>query len=247
MAQLTSNSSFETKHTFKWNQIKRGEIYMCNLSGKTYGSEQNNGPGIIIQNNVGNNFSRTTIILMCTSREKKYISTHYKFNFIETDYIAMAEQIRTVDKTRLTQYLGRLSPEEMEEIDKILEISLALNDKESKIRRNLLDIRKGQVYLCDLSGNRGSEQGNKRPVIVVQNDVGNKFSGTTIVLSCTTKHKKFLPTHYNFRFKGVDNIVLGEQIRTVSKDRFIHYMGELTPKEIEEVNKILNISLDLNE
>ena len=109
-----------------------------------------------------------------------------------------------------------------------------------------MEIKRGQVYYADLSPVKGSEQGGLRPVLIVQNDVGNKHAPTVIVVPLTTrmtKHK--LPTHHLTYATGVPSIILCEQVRTADKSRLKEYVTMLSPAEMEKVNKALAISLGI--
>lgn len=119
-------------------------------------------------------------------------------------------------------------------------------------------VKRGEVYLCDFGEPYGSEQGNKRYAIVVQNDVGNFHSPTTIVLACTTKQKKRLPVHHHFVFSNENmidydvirvgmkqNVVMAEQIRTVDKTRLREFLGTMTSEFMNKMQDIIDISLSL--
>jgi len=109
-------------------------------------------------------------------------------------------------------------------------------------------IKRGELYYADLSPVVGSEQGGVRPVLVVQNDVGNKFSPTVIAAAVTSQlGKAKLPTHIALsgRDYGLqrDSVVLLEQIRTLDKTRLKEKIGELPSSVMERVNQALLISL----
>lgn len=119
-------------------------------------------------------------------------------------------------------------------------------------------VKRGQVYICDFGEPYGSEQGDKRYAIVVQNNDGNRFSPTTIVCACTTENKTDLPVHYQFVFSNENmidynahrvsskpNIVMAEQIRTVDKKRLREFLGTMTPEFMEKIQEIIDISLGL--
>ena len=103
-------------------------------------------------------------------------------------------------------------------------------------------IKRGQLYYADLSPVVGSEQGGVRPVLILQNDIGNKFSPTVIAAA-----KAKLPTHIALEKDKYclpkDSIVLLEQIRTLDKSRLLDYIGELPPETMNLVNTALLISL----
>lgn len=109
------------------------------------------------------------------------------------------------------------------------------------------DIRRGELYYADLSPVVGSEQGGVRPVLVVQNNVGNKYSPTVIVAAITSQiNKAKIPTHIELNTKyGLtkDSVLLLEQIRTLDKRRLKEKIGILDDKCMENVNNALLISL----
>lgn len=109
-------------------------------------------------------------------------------------------------------------------------------------------IKRGELYYADLSPVVGSEQGGVRPVLVVQNDVGNKFSPTIIAAAITSRiNKARLPTHIELKAVEYglvkDSVVLLEQIRTIDKQRLKERIGELPPTTMKNVNEALLISL----
>jgi len=110
-------------------------------------------------------------------------------------------------------------------------------------------VRRGEVYLADLNPVRGHEQGGTRPVLVVQNDIGNKYSSTTIAAAITSRTKSRMPIHVEITAEesGLpkDSIVLLEQIRTLAKERLMRKLGELSQEKIQEVDLALHKSLDL--
>lgn len=111
-------------------------------------------------------------------------------------------------------------------------------------------IHRGEIYYADLSPVVGSEQGGMRPVLIVQNDVGNKHSPTVIAAAITSKMDKAkLPTHIavNASSCGLakNSVVLLEQIRTIDKTRLKERMGELDTGSMSAVNSALSISFGL--
>ena len=109
-------------------------------------------------------------------------------------------------------------------------------------------VRRGELYFADLSPVVGSEQGGVRPVLVVQNDIGNKYSPTVIAAAITSRlGKAKLPTHIELssREYGLekDSIVLLEQIRTIDKSRLKEKIGVLSEHKMNEVNRAMLISL----
>ena len=107
-------------------------------------------------------------------------------------------------------------------------------------------IKRGQVYYVDFGTGEGSEQWGIRPAVIVQNDIGNKYSQTTIVVPCTSRAKNNMPTHVTFFLKGIKNTVLAEQIRVIQKSRIKEMIGKLSDEEIKELNSALEISIGLS-
>jgi len=109
-----------------------------------------------------------------------------------------------------------------------------------------MTIKRGEIYYADLSPVVGSEQGGVRPVLIVQNDVGNMHSPTTIVAILTTKIKRNLPTHVVIRgFAGLSqtSAVCLEQIKTIDKGRLENYCGNIGNTMMQEIEKAIFISL----
>ena len=111
-------------------------------------------------------------------------------------------------------------------------------------------IKRGDIYYAELNPVIGSEQGGKRPVLIISNDIGNKHSPTVIVAPITSRvHTKAkLPTHTLLKeFEGLDknSIILLEQIRTIDKQRLKQYMGKLPEILMARVDKALAISISL--
>lgn len=109
-------------------------------------------------------------------------------------------------------------------------------------------VKRGELYYADLSPVVGSEQGGVRPVLVIQNDIGNKYSPTIIAAAITSKlNKAKLPTHIELSSKEYglekDSVVLLEQIRTIDKTRLKDKIGELSESKMIQVNKAMMISL----
>lgn len=111
-------------------------------------------------------------------------------------------------------------------------------------------VKRGDVYFADLSPVVGSEQGGVRPVLVIQNDIGNRFSPTVIVAAITAQIQKAkLPTHVEIDAKTYDfdrdSVILLEQIRTIDKQRLTDKITHLDEEMMEKVNEALQISLGL--
>ena len=113
-----------------------------------------------------------------------------------------------------------------------------------------MNIRRGDIYYADLSPVVGSEQGGVRPVLIIQNNVGNRFSPTVIAAAITSQNSKAkLPTHIRLYADNSglskDSVVLLEQIRTLDKRRLKEKMGTLNSYDMYKVDEALSISFGL--
>lgn len=112
-------------------------------------------------------------------------------------------------------------------------------------------VKRGDIYYADLSPVVGSEQGGVRPVLIVQNDIGNKYSPTVIAAAITSQREKNkLPTHIQVNADECglsrDSIVLLEQVRTLDKRRLKERMGKLDNNDMSRVNQALSVSFGLS-
>lgn len=113
-----------------------------------------------------------------------------------------------------------------------------------------MNVKRGDIYYADLSPVVGSEQGGVRPVLIVQNDVGNKYSPTVIAAAITSQQDKSrMPTHINVNGDtcglSKDSVVLLEQVRTIDKQRLKERMGNLSVADMNKINKALFVSFGL--
>ena len=106
-----------------------------------------------------------------------------------------------------------------------------------------MDIKRGEIYFADLGNeNIGSEQSGTRPVLIIQNNIGNKYSPTVIVACITSKiFKNEIPTHVRID----QGLVLCEQIKTIDKTRLREKVTELRTSDIDKVNRAVKLSLGL--
>ena len=102
--------------------------------------------------------------------------------------------------------------------------------------------KKGDVFYADLNPVIGSEQGGVRPVVILQNDIGNRYSPTTIVAPMTTKTKTYVPMHVKLKedFLAKNSILLLEQIRTIDKRRLLSKMGSISLESQDQIDKVLD-------
>ena len=115
-----------------------------------------------------------------------------------------------------------------------------------------MSVKRGDIYYADLSPVVGSEQGGMRPVLIIQNDVGNRYSPTVIAAAITSRMGKTrLPTHIDIYADKAglakDSVVLLEQIRTLDKRRLKEKMGHLDDKMMNEVNSAIAVSFGLSD
>ena len=111
-----------------------------------------------------------------------------------------------------------------------------------------MEIKRSEIYYADLNPVKGSEQGGVRPVLIIQNDKGNKHSPTTIVAAITSKLDKHrLPTHVGVKMDGLplNSLVLLEQICTMDKSRILEYVGILDDETMVRVDAALIISVGI--
>ncbi len=113
-----------------------------------------------------------------------------------------------------------------------------------------MNIKRGDIFYADLSPVVGSEQGGLRPVLIIQNDVGNRYSPTVIAAAITSKMgKSRLPTHIDIHADKVglakDSVVLLEQVRTLDKRRLKERMGHLDEQTMQTVNSAIAVSFGI--
>ena len=111
-------------------------------------------------------------------------------------------------------------------------------------------IKRGDIFYADLSPIIGSEQDGIRPVLVIQNDTGNKYSPTVITVPISSKKKKSLPVHVPLSGTEVlpkESMILTEQIRTLDRRRLKKYLGSLDNEIMDKVNEALKISMGVED
>ena len=131
-------------------------------------------------------------------------------------------------------------------------IEIAQRQLYTKERKSDMSVRRGDIYYADLSPVVGSEQGGLRPVLIIQNDIGNKYSPTVIAAAITSRMSKTrLPTHIDIYAEEVglakDSVILLEQIRTLDKRRLKEKMGHLDERKMDYVNTAIAISFGLGD
>ena len=114
-----------------------------------------------------------------------------------------------------------------------------------------MQVKRGDIYYADLSPVVGSEQGGIRPVLIIQNDVGNRYSPTVICAAITSRmNKAKLPTHIEIDSRRCqimkDSVILLEQIRTIDKQRLKEMIGHLDKERMRSVDEAIRVSLALH-
>lgn len=111
------------------------------------------------------------------------------------------------------------------------------------------NVKRGEIYIANLGEKDGSVQAGIRPVLIIQNDIGNKYSPTVIIAPLTTKRrlKSFLPTHFfiNNSCGLKQSILMAEQIQTINKILLHKYICKLDDEQMENIDKTIKISLGL--
>lgn len=127
-------------------------------------------------------------------------------------------------------------------------MELVLDRHEEEVSKKVKKLRvfRGEIWMADLGYDnvKESEQRGYRPVLIIQNDIGNKYSPTTIVACITKQNKTDLPTHMKCELFEPSTIMF-EQIKTISKERLNKRIARLTEEEMQEVNERLKISLGI--
>jgi len=127
---------------------------------------------------------------------------------------------------------------------------ISIEDHKERKKEMNSQIRRGDIYYADLSPVVGSEQGGLRPVLIIQNDVGNKYSPTVIAAAITSRMSKTrLPTHIDIYASRAglarDSVILLEQIRTLDKRRLRERMGHLDDEMMNRVNSAIAVSFGI--
>lgn len=178
-------------------------------------------------------FFREAIILYIEERKKQIKMDEMKKGYIEMANINRdyAEQGFEQDVKDLKNYEAMLS--------------------ESDFPNDTRDSKRGDIFYADLSPVVGSEQGGIRPVIVIQNNIGNKYSPTVIIAAITSQiNKAKLPTHVEISSEDYglnkDSVVLLEQIRTLDKRRLKEKIGHMIDEDMKKVDTAILVSMALN-
>ncbi len=109
------------------------------------------------------------------------------------------------------------------------------------------EIKRSEIYFASLDPVKGCEQGGTRPVLVIQNEMGNEYSPMTIVAPITKRRKKKLPTHVKVCFDGTDEkrTVLLEQLRAIDKSRLVEFVDRLDDESMDKVDRAIVVSLGI--
>lgn len=114
-----------------------------------------------------------------------------------------------------------------------------------------MEIKRGDIYYADLNPTIGCEQGGVRPVLIIQNNVGNHFSPTVIAAAITSRRKKDMPTHVLLDEEGTrlfsDSRIMLEQVRTIDRERLKEYVGSANAATMQYVDHAIAVSFGLDE
>lgn len=239
--------------------IRRGQVVRINL-GKNKGSVQSGiKNAVVVQNDVGNKYSTTIIIAPISFNSSKIVKTHSflkkdNYEFLNDDCKILTEQLIVVSKSQVIEVLGFLNNADMMDVTEKIIISLDINKEYNKL---IIDAEaiysRGKVIIADLGNNIGSVQSGIRPVLIIQNNVGNYYSPNLIVIPFTSSlSKKKIPTHFNllknkYNFLTDDSLLLGEQVFTISKEQVKKVLGSVDELDMKEIDKKMIISLTLNQ
>lgn len=120
---MQSGKCTDLKNVFGVSSMKRGSVWMCDTEGGKGSEQAGKKTVVIIQNNIGNTYSPTVIVAFITSKNKKNLPTHVSVDLFHESTV-MCEQVRTIDKSRLYNYMGEITNDKMYEIDKAIKVSL---------------------------------------------------------------------------------------------------------------------------
>lgn len=225
--------------------MQRGEIYYAELNpvmGCEFGGQQ---PVVIVQNDYGNRQGFTFIAAPIAKRSEARLPTQVEVTVMNKKAVVMTEQVRTLSGARFISSCGRLSDEDMAKVDQALKVSVGLvKSKRTKALDESL-IHRGEIYFADLSHAFGSEQSGLRPVVIIQNDYGNRYSPTTIIAPITTKRKGRMPTHVDHWHHRTCETVLLEQDRAISCTRLVSRVGQMSRFDMDKIDDALRVSLGL--
>lgn len=209
--------------------IHRGQIYKANLGCRHGPAENNNMSVLIIQNDVGNYYSQTTIVVPVEEMGRAKCETQYEFTTQGTMYCAHVEQIRVIDKLRLLKYVGTAEDKDVKEITK--RINIVTNSEE------------GELFWADLGETVGSEQWGVRPVLVIQSKKSSELSQSTIVVPITSRKKLRLPTHHRFYAFHRQQTACAEQIRALDKNKLRGPIGALAPWDRDAIKRCCEVAV----
>lgn len=225
--------------------MQRGEVYFAELNpvmGYEFGGQQ---MVVVVQNDYGNRQGFTFIVVPIARRNKARLPTQVEVEVMKKKVVVMAEQVRTISGARFISFCGKLSDEDMAKVDHALQVSVGLVKPKCAQDMDEAPIQRGEIYYADLCYAFGSEQSGLRPVVVIQNDYGNRYSPTTIIAPITTKKKGHMPTHVFHKHNGTTEVILLEQVRTISCTRLVSRYGQMSKADMDKVDEALKISLGL--
>lgn len=189
----------------------------------------------------------TELLVKCKEDNWKVCMTKTGlFHLYHNNYVVVAETKHRFTDGYHDQNVESSNLQEI--VNYIIEYSWGKNHTSSEA----VSVKRGDIYYADLTGiehSIGCEQTGKRPVLVIQNDVGNNHSSTTIVATLTTNIKRNMPTHVILSgFKGLQHTsaVCLEQIKTIDKSRLENYCGNIGPDKMKKIDDAIKVSVGIN-
>lgn len=209
--------------------IHRGQIYKADLSCGCGPQKDNDTSVLIVQNDIGNQYSQTTIVVPIEKWRPEICEAQYTFSIQGVIYCAHVEQIRVIDKLRLLDYIGTAEDDTLREITKRI--------------KSVTDAKEGEIFWADLGETVGSEQWGVRPVLVVQSRESSESSQTTIVVPLTSRRKIRLPTHHRFYAFHRHQTACAEQIRVLDKNKLREPIGALNPWDRDAIKRCCEVAV----
>lgn len=244
----------------------QGFVYYADLRKNVRGSEQDGiRPMVVLQNDKGNKYGNTLIVAPITKEYKDrhskckkkrlctQVSLHAEdYDFLHDDSKVITEQIRTIDKKRVvsSEKIGYVNEKDYKKIQSSTIISLGLVES---FTTDSCEFKRGDIYLANLGEGIGREFKGFVPVVIIQNNKGNEYSPTVIIVPINLKSEAKLPTHVmldegNDPYVNINQkcTILAEQITTIDKERLISKIGHLSDEKMKEVNAAIIRSLAID-
>lgn len=214
------------------NYVKRGEVYYANLSENINSKEKT--PVLIVQNNIGNRYSPTTICCQINRNTDLY-DICPEIESLNKSVIAF-DKIRTISKSRIKNYIGSVNQKTMDEVTKSIQ--------------GLLNTSQAEVCYADFSPAMGSEQDKVRPSVIIEKGstrllCEEPLDSTLLCVPMTKAYKVYLPTHVVIEepFLEYRSTVLGEQLKSIEKVKIRKFLGYVNSDTVHKIDEAIRISI----